>query len=96
MAGIEHVYEGLAGSDVGDSHSCTPFAGFRGRGFGLEACLRDPDPWWFVADAKIVLFRTARPTGGDKFASFMGSVVLNCVRRAVLAHGAAPAEQRMP
>ena len=54
------------------------------------------NPWRFVADGKIVLFHTARPTVGDEFASFMGSVVLNYVRRAILAQGAVPPEKRVP
>jgi hypothetical protein len=54
------------------------------------------NPWRFVADGKIVLFHTARPTVGDEFASFMGSVVLNYVRRAILAQGAVPVEERVP
>lgn len=54
------------------------------------------NPWRFVADGKIVLFHTARPTVGDEFASFMGSVVLNYVRRSILAQGAVPVEQRVP
>lgn len=54
------------------------------------------NPWRFVADGKIVLFHTARPTVGDEFASFMGSVVLNYVRRAILAQGAVPVEERAP
>ena len=53
------------------------------------------NPWRFVADGKIVLFHTARPTVGDEFASFMGSLVLNYVRRAILAQGARPAEERV-
>jgi hypothetical protein len=54
------------------------------------------NPWRFVADGKIVLFHTARPTVGDEFASFMGSMVLNYVRRAILAQGAVAVEERVP
>ncbi len=54
------------------------------------------NPWRFVAEGKIVLFHTGRAAIGDEFASFMGSLVLNYVRRAILAQGAVPAEQRVP
>ena len=52
--------------------------------------------WRFVAQGKIVLFHTGRGAVGEEFASFMGSLVLNYVRRAILAQGAVPAEQRVP
>ena len=54
------------------------------------------NPWRFVADGKIVLFHTARPTVGDEFASFMGSLILNYVRRAILAQGAVQPDRRVP
>ena len=54
------------------------------------------NPWRFVADGKIVLFHTARPTVGDEFASFMGSLVLNYVRRAILGQGAVQPDRRVP
>lgn len=54
------------------------------------------NPWRFIAEGKIVLFHTARPTVGDEFASFMGSLMLNYVRRAILAQGAVPLEARTP
>jgi hypothetical protein len=54
------------------------------------------NPWRFVAEGKIVLFHTGRTVVGDEFASFMGSVILNYVRRAILAQGASPAAERVP
>ncbi len=76
----------------------------KARAFGFNSRIREMvgqpectiNPWRFITEGKIVLFHTARPTVGGEFASFMGSLVLNYARRAILAQGAVPPEDRVP
>jgi len=53
------------------------------------------NPWRFIAEHKIVLFHTGLTRVGQDFASFMGSLILNYVRRAIMAQGELPAEERV-